>query len=273
MLNGIVGDFLRLVDVNAKNIHRTYAMAQVTLTKRYSGSALGSAWSVVKPIIFVFAYWFAMTIGIRASRPINGIPYILWLVPGIIPWFYISDAMTVGGSAIRSNSHFVTKMVYPVATLPVSEVLSLYFVHLVMMSLTVAVFVVSGYGLNIYFLQLPYYLLCGLVFTTVMAVLLSALTAMSQDVKEAVRSTMTLLFWLSPVLWSADKITSPVIRTIVLMNPIAYITAGYRNTFVNQRWFFEDLQYSIYFWALMTVMALLASYVFTKLEPEFADVL
>jgi ABC-type polysaccharide/polyol phosphate export permease len=273
VLNGIVEDFLRLVDINAKNIHRTYAMAQVTLTKRYSGSALGSAWSVVKPIIFVFAYWFAMTIGIRASRPINGIPYILWLVPGIMPWFYISDAMTVGGSAIRSNSHFVTKMVYPVATLPVSEVLSLYFVHLVMMSLTVAVFVVSGYGLNIYFLQLPYYLLCGLVFTTVMAVLLSALTAMSQDVKEAVRSTMTLLFWLSPVLWSADKISSPVIRTIVLMNPIAYITAGYRNTFVNQRWFFEDLQYSIYFWALMTVMALLASYVFTKLEPEFADVL
>ena len=50
------------------------------------------------------------------------VPYILWLIPGIMPWFFISDALTIGGSAIRSNSHFVTKMVYPVATLPVSEV-------------------------------------------------------------------------------------------------------------------------------------------------------
>ena len=181
--------------------------------------------------------------------------------------------MTVGGAAVRANAHFVTKMAYPVATLPVSEVMSLYFVHLVMMASTVSAFVVSGFGLNIYFLQLPYYLLCSLAFTIVMSFLLSALTAMSQDVKEAVKSTMTLLFWLSPILWSADKIPSPLLRTIVLMNPIAYIIAGYRNTFVNQRWFFEDLQYSIYFWALMTVMALLASYVFTKLEPEFADVL
>ena len=273
MLNGIVADFLRLLDINAKNLARTYAMAQVTLTKRYSGSALGVTWSLVKPIVFVFAYWFAMTIGIRASRSINDIPYILWLIPGIMPWFYISDALTIGGSAVRANTHFVTKMVYPVATLPISEVLSLFFVHLMMMCLTIATFVVSGFGISIYFLQLPYYLLCCLAFTTSMAMLLSAITAMSQDVRQAVKSTLTLLFWLTPVLWSADKIPSPFLKQLVLCNPISYITAGYRNAFVNQRWFFQDWQYMIYYWALMAIMAMLASYVFTKLEPEFADVL
>ncbi len=272
MLNGIVEDFLRLVDINAKNLTRTYAMAQVTLTKRYSGSALGVAWALVKPIIFVFAYWFAMTIGIRGSRPMGAVPYILWLIPGIMPWFYISDAMTIGGAAVRSNTHFVTKMVYPVATLPISEVLSLFFVHLMMMCLTTAVFIVSGFGLSIYFLQLPYYLLCCLAFSAVMAMLLSALTAMSQDVLQAVKSLLTLLFWLTPVLWTADNIGSPL-KQVILSNPIGYIIAGYRNTFVSQRWFFQDWQYTIYFWAVMVIMAALASYVFTKLEPEFADVL
>jgi ABC-type polysaccharide/polyol phosphate export permease len=273
VLNEIVEDFLRLVDTNVKNLPRTYAMAQVTLTKRYSGSALGVVWAITKPVMYIFAYWFAMTIGLRAGSMVGGVPYILWLIPGIMPWFYISDALTTGGSAIRSNPHFVTKMAYPVATLPISEVLSLYFVHLVMMCIACAVFIVSGYGLNIYFLQLPYYLLCCLVFSVVMGMMLSALTAISQDIRQAVKSLLTLLFWLTPILWSADKIPSKLLQRVVLSNPIAYITAGYRNTFVTQRWFFQDWQYTIYFWAVMVVLALLASFVFTKLEPEFADVL
>ena len=272
MLNSVVEDFLRLLRINIENISRTYAMAQVTLTKRYSGSALGVTWSLVKPMIYVFAYWFAVAIGIRGSRPMGAVPYILWLIPGIMPWFFISDAITTGGAAIRSNAHFVTKMVYPVATLPISEVLSLYFVHLMMMCLTTALFVVSGFGLNIYFLQLPYYFLCCLAFAAVVATLLSALTAVSQDVLQAVKSLITLMFWLTPVLWSADNLGSPL-KQIILANPIYYIISGYRNTFVSQRWFFQDWQYTIYFWTVMVGLTLLASYVFAKLEPEFADVL
>ena len=122
-----------------------------------------------------------------------------------MPWFFISDALTIGGAAIRSNSHFVTKMVYPVATLPVSEVLSLFFVHLMLMCIIVALFVVSGFGLSVYFLQLPYYLLCSLAFAVVLSMLLSALTAISRDVLQAVKSVITLLFWLTPILWSADN--------------------------------------------------------------------
>jgi ABC-type polysaccharide/polyol phosphate export permease len=272
VLNAVFDDFIRLVRINAQNIKRTYAMAQVTLTKRYSGSALGVAWSLVKPIVFVFAYWFAVAIGIRGGRSMGDIPYILWLIPGIMPWFYIADALTIGGAAVRSNTHFVTKMVYPVATLPISEVLSLFFVHLMMMCITTAVFVVSGFGLSVYFLQLPYYMLCCIAFTAVLATLLSSLTAVSQDVLQAVKSLITLLFWLTPVLWSADKLGSPL-KQIVMANPIVYIITGYRNTFVNQRWFFQDWQYAIYFWTAMVVLTLLASYLFTKLEPEFADVL
>jgi ABC-type polysaccharide/polyol phosphate export permease len=272
VLNALVDDFVRLVMINVTNIRRTYAMAQVTLTKRYSGSAFGVAWSLIKPLIFICAYWFAIAIGIRGNKPMGSVPYILWLIPGIMPWFFISDALTTGGAAVRTNAHFVTKMVYPVATLPVSEVLSLFFVHLMMMCISTAIFVVSGYGLTIYFIQIVYYMLCCFVFGLIMAVLLSALTAISQDVLQAVKSLITLLFWLTPVLWSADNLGSPV-KQIILANPMVYIFQGYRNTFVYQRWFFQDWQYTLYFWAVMIVLALLASFVFTKLEGEFADVL
>jgi ABC-type polysaccharide/polyol phosphate export permease len=272
VLNAVFNDFLRLVQINTQNIRRTYAMAQVTLTKRYSGSALGVAWALVKPTLFVVAYWFAVAIGMRGNEVMGGVPYILWLIPGLMPWFFISDALTTSGAAIRSNSDFVTKMIYPVATLPISEVLSLYFIHLILMCITTAIFVVSGFGLSLYFLQLPYYLFCAIAFAAVISMLLSALTAISRDILQLVKSVTMLLFWFTPILWSADTLPAPV-KLLIMANPITYILTGYRNAYVYQRWFFQDWQYTLYFWGVMAILALLASFVFTKLEPDFADVL
>ncbi len=265
-------DLLRLFRSNARNVKRTYAMALVMLNKRHSGSALGVTWALVKPLIFITALWFAVAVGIRQGATANGVPYILWLLPSMMAWNFISDSLVIGGSAVRSNSQFVTKLVYPIETLPVSEVLSLLFVHLMLMGITVAIFVVSGFGLSVYFLQLPYFILCTITFTVVMATMLSALTAISSDILHGVKSVTTFLFWLSPVLWSTDSL-SGLLLLFVKANPIAYLLEGYRAALVTRHWFYEDMGYTLYFWALMTILALLTSFIFSRLEPEFADVL
>lgn len=265
-------DLLRLFRSNAQNLKRTYAMALVMLNKRHSGSALGVAWALVKPLIFITALWFAVAVGIRQGATADGVPYILWLLPSMMSWNFISDSLVIGGSAVRSNSQFVTKLVYPTETLPVSEVISLFFVHLMLMGITIALFVLSGFGLSVYFLQLPYFILCTFAFAVVMATMLSALTAISSDILHGVKSATTFLFWLSPVLWSTDSLSGlPLL--FVKANPISYLLDGYRAAFVTQRWFFEDPGYTLYFWVLMTALALLASFIFSRLEPEFADVL
>jgi len=261
-----------LLRVNRTYFGRTVAMSRVMLDKRYSGSVLGFGWALVKPTLFIVVYWFAVAIGIRGGRSMGDIPYILWLIPGIIPWFFISEAVTTGGSAIRSNSHLVTKMVYPVATIPISEVLSLFYVHLMMMGIVTAIFLFSGFGLTVHFVQIVYYIATCLIFCFVVATLLSALTAVSRDIGHMVKSTIQVLFWLSPILWSADKLHG-TLRRIIMANPIAYLVQGYRNCYVYERWFFEQWRYSLYFWVLMLVLTLFTSFLYTKLQREFADVL
>lgn len=267
-----VQDFLRIFATNVQNIKRTYAMSLVALNKRHSGSALGVTWALVKPVIFIAALWFAVAVGIRQGANADGIPYILWLLPSMMSWNFISDSLVIGGSAVRSNGHFVTKMVYPIETLAVSEVLSLFFVHLMLMGITIALFVLSGFGLSVYFLQLPYFIMCSLAFTVVMATMLSALTAISTDVLHGVKSATTFLFWLSPVLWSTDSLSGlPLL--FVKANPMTYLLDGYRSAFITRQWFFQDIGYTLYFWLLLAALALLASFIFSRLEPEFADVL
>jgi len=265
-------NFVDLLRTNRTYYQRTVAMSRVLLDKRYSGSLLGVGWALVKPTVFIVVYWFAVAIGIRGGRSMGDIPYILWLIPGIVPWFFISDAFTTGGTSIRSNSHLVTKIVYPVATIPVSEVLSLFYPHVMMLGIVTAIFLLSGWGLSVYFVQIVYYVFCCLAFCIVTATLLSALTAVSRDIGHMVKSTIQVLFWLSPILWSADKLHG-ALGLVIRANPIAYLVTGYRNCFINETWFFAEWQYAMYFWGFMVLLTLFSSFLYARLQKEFADVL
>ena len=95
-----------------------FKLAKSDLIKTYRGSALGWAWAIIKPIVTIFVYWFAFEIGLRAGKDVNGYPFFLWLIAGIIPWFYMGDMITAGTSCIRKYSYLVTKMTFPVSTIP-----------------------------------------------------------------------------------------------------------------------------------------------------------
>ncbi len=261
-----------IVVTNIRYFRRTLDMARVDLVKRYSGSILGIFWGIVRPMVFISVYWFAIQVGLRGNQPVDGAPFLLWFLPGIVCWFFISDALTIGGAAIRANSHLVTKMVYPVATIPVFTVLSLYFVHLMLVGIVVVIFILSGYGLSVYIFELFYYTLCTLTFAFVVSTMLSTLTAVSHDVGHMVKSIMTALFWLTPIIWSVDTLHG-IVRYIVMLNPVCYLVQGYRNAFVLERWFFVEWEYTVYFWVLMTALTLFTSFLFAKLHKEFSDIL
>src|SRR5690554_4101857 len=129
-----------IIKENFTNTGRTVEMSLKELGKRYSGAALGAFWALVKPLLFIGVYWFAVSVGIRGGTDINEHPYILYLVAGIIPWFFISETLVYAGRSLRTNKHLVTKMVYPVSTIPTFSVLSQLYVHLVMTLIVVVMF-------------------------------------------------------------------------------------------------------------------------------------
>jgi ABC-type polysaccharide/polyol phosphate export permease len=263
---------MQIIRVNAQERERTFAMAVMELRKRYVGAKLGYYWAIIRPAIFITVYWFAIAVGLRGSRVIGDVPYIFWLIPGIVPWFFMADAMNIGGSSIRSGKRLVTQMVYPVQTIPTFTVLSLYLAHLALAAVALIFFLASGAGLTLHVIQLPYYLLCAFALAMAISSVLSTLTVLSRDVEHITKSVVQFLFWMSPILWSADGLASPL-RQVILANPIAYITDGYRNAFLGRAWFYEQWEWALYFWAVVLVLSLLGAYLYDKMRGDFADVL
>lgn len=271
MLTALRG-FRDFVSTNLRERKRTMAMARIEVAKRYSGATLSYLWAVVKPSVFIAVYWFAISVGVRRGAPVGEAPFIAWLIPGILPWFFMSEVLTVGGSSIRNNKRLVTKMVYPVSTIPTFTVLGLYLTHIALIAVAAALFVFAGFGVTAHVVQMLYYVSCSFALALALALLLSTLTVLSRDVEHMIKSVVQVLFWMTPIIWPLSSLGA-FWRHVVMLNPIVYLVEGYRNAFVYGRWFYTQWYYGLYFWAIVIAVVLFGSYLYEKTHGEFADVL
>lgn len=248
-------------------------LAAVDLVKTYRGSALGWLWAVIKPSVTIFVYWFAFSIGLRAGRAVSGFPFFLWLIAGIVPWFYMQEMLTQGSTNFKRYNYLVTKIRFPVSTISTFVSLSKLYVHLALLMIVIVLFVLFGYPVDVYFLQLPVYLVLMFVFFTLWSMFASLLSAMSKDFANVVNSFVTAVFWVSGIMWDVNRINNPVLAKVLLFNPVTFIATGYRNVFIYKRWFFQDTFALFAFVVVITGMAGLALYTFHRLRRDIADVL
>lgn len=248
-------------------------LAKADLVKTYRGAALGWMWAIIKPTVTIFVYWFAFTVGLRAGQDVKGFPYFLWLISGVIPWTYMSEMITAGTDCIRKYSYLVTKMKFPVATIPTFVNMSKFSVHIILMAIVIWIFAIFGFLPQIYILQLPIYMLLTFIFFNIWGLFSSLLAAISKDYANLVKSFISALFWLSGIMWNVDTIQNSVIRNILKLNPITFLVNGYRNCFINKTWFWNEPLELLYFAVILGILLVFALVVYRKLRKDIPDVL
>ncbi len=250
-----------------------FILAKSDIIKTYSGAALGWAWALVRPTILIFVFWFAFTYGLRVGGDVEGYPFALWMIPGFMAWFYMSDMLTQGVGAIRKYKYLVTKMKFPVSTIATFVGFSKLFIHLCLMVIVMLIFIVTGHMPDIYWLQLFVYMIFMVLFFNAWGIFASMLGAMSNDFVNLVKSLTTALFWLSGIMWDVNTIAIPWIQKVLYFNPVTYIATGYRNCMIYKIWFWEEPVQLAIFAGMYVIMAILAVWSYKKLIKEIPDVL
>ncbi len=246
-------------------------MARRDFRSKYLGSYLGMLWAFVHPTVYIGILWFVFSFVFK-SQPVNGIPYVLWLAVGIIPWFFFNDALSSATNSILENSFLVKKVAFSIGILPLVKILSTLVIHLFFLCMIFVMFAVSGAPIPFHAIQIPYYLLASLLLLTGLAWLFSALIIFLRDVGQLVAMALQFLFWGTPIFWNV-KLLPPQYQPIIKLNPIVYIVEGYRDSLINKVWFWEHWMQTIWFWGLTGCCLLLGAIVFRRLRPHFADVL
>lgn len=265
-----------LIDIIKDHItygQQIFKLAKADLIKTYRGAALGWSWAIIKPAVTIFVYWFAFEIGLRAGKDVNGFPFFLWMIAGVIPWFYMSDMITSGTDTIRKYSYLVTKMKFPVSTIPTFVSISKFAVNLILIAIMILIFIFMGHAPNIYIIQLPFYLLLMFIFFTIWSLFSSLLSSMSKDFGNLVKAMVTAVFWLSGIIWNPATIKIGWLKTILNLNPVTFLTNGVRNCFTNNVWFFEEPKRLLYFTIITIILLVLTIWTYKKLRKEIPDVL
>ena len=56
---------------------------------KYAGSYFGTVWAFIQPVVTICVYWFVFGLALRGGAD-RGVPFVLWLVAGLVPWFFFS---------------------------------------------------------------------------------------------------------------------------------------------------------------------------------------
>lgn len=238
---------------------------------KFLGSYLGMVWAVLRPLIFIIVIWFIFSAGFKKTQIENEIPFILYLLTGYIPWIFFSDAVSGGVNSILNDRFLVKKVNFKIGILPIVKIVSALYLHVIFILILIVVFLLHGYYPTLYWIQLPFYIICLSILISGLSWLTSSIRVFTKDISELVGVILQIGFWVSPIFWSLSAIPEKYVWVLKL-NPMVYIIDGYRNTFINKVWFWESNEFALYFLTSVVILTL-GIFVFKRLRPHFSDVL
>ena len=255
------------------------SLAKNDFKTKFAGSYLGTIWAFVQPVVTVFIYWLVFDKALGARASIRGelpLPYVLWLVAGIIPWFFFSDCISAGTNVLIEYSYLVKKVMFNIDILPVVKVFSSIFVHAFFVVFMLLLFVVFGYLPDVYMLQVVYYSLGVLLLALGLSDFTSAVSVFFPDARQIVNIALQIGIWATPIMWNINDMREKIpdaAMVILKLNPLYYIVMGYREAMIDKVWFWEHPGMTLYFWCFTVAVCFLGVTIYKRLKIHFADVL
>ena len=258
-----------------KNRRLVAKLAKNDFKTKYAGSYLGIIWAFIQPVVTILVYWFVFSVGFRSGTGDLEVPFVLYLVAGIVPWFFFQDALTGGTNALLQYDYLVKKVVFNISVLPVVKIISALFVHGFFVLFTIILYACYGRFPDWYDLQIIYYGICLVFLTLGLCYATSAVVVFFRDLTQMINICLQVGIWMTPIMWIAEESLKghPVIQKILQFNPMYYIVAGYRDAFLMKNWFWERPLWTVYFWLFTIACFLFGNWVFQRLRVHFADVL
>ena len=251
------------------------------LRGKYKRSTLGWGWSLLNPLLSVGIYWLVFGVFLEVVPPIgrpSGLQsFVLFLLCGLIPWNFLSSAMTFAPEILVSNGNLIKKVYFPREILVFSQICALLITSLIEFGVVCVLLLLAG---NMVVPWIPMILLV-IAIEAVMAVgialLLSSLNVYFRDVKHFVTIGLQALFYSVPIVYPIRLV--PVraeifgidvpVRRIYELNPLVRMVAVFRDVLYNLR--FPNI-WDLGYFALWAIgLCAFGWFVFHKLEPRLAE--
>ena len=259
-----------IVREHRRNWRLILKIAYIDSGKQTVRSSLGIFWTYFRDMLFIGVFiLFRMLIS--GNDKISGMDSVVYLVTGMIPWFFMNDVLVQGGLAIRNNRGIIQSIHFPVVVFPSISVLSILLKRILSFLLIFVVCILFGYGKTFRLGLFAYYMMAMLCLMMAISLVTTAIIAVSDDFRQLYEAGLRIMIYTMPILWDFSRVTAVLPNVLLRINPMVYIIKGFRDAFVLGHT--QDTLYTIYFWVCVFILFFVGSFLQFRLKKYYADLM
>lgn len=190
---------------------------------KYKKSFLGVLWSFLNPLFQLLIY--AMVFPFILKNNVDN--YTIFLIVALMPWNFFNMTILQSAASIVANGGIIKKVYFPREILPISTATSNLLNFLITGIIVFAALLISGIGIGTSVLVLPLIIIIQYILQLGLAFIFSSITVYVRDVEYLLNVFMMLMFYLCPIVYSADMIPARFLP-IFKLNPMFHIISYYR---------------------------------------------
>jgi lipopolysaccharide transport system permease protein len=259
-----------------KNRELTWNLIKRELRSTYQASFLGGLWTIILPLMMLLIYTFVFSVVFQAKwsaspgQESSQGEFALILFAGLTPFTLFSAVITRSPMLILTVPNYVKKVVFPLEILPVVIVGAAFITSLINVGLILIGCLLVFHSFPIMILLLPLIYIPLLLITVGLAWFLSSLGVFVRDIGQAIPVIVQILFFVTPVFYSADNVPD-TLRFLIILNPLSSIIEGFRRVLIWN----EFIDWGT--WGIATLISTLVAILgfawFSATKKAFSDVM
>ncbi len=198
---------------------------------RYKQTAIGIAWSVIRPVltlsVMAFIGW------LFESKLPGDVPRLLLVGAATLPWTFFSTAFSEAANSLVANRNLLTKIYFPRLIVPASTVIVCLIDFAISFIILVLLMIFFQFMPDIKVLLLPFFLLLALVTAMGTGILIAALNVKYRDFRYIIPFIVQFGLYISPVAFSSADIYESTripeaLKMLYALNPMVGVIDGFR---------------------------------------------
>lgn len=184
---------------------------------KYKRSVLGVIWSLLYPLLTMAVMAIVFSNVFKFSTP--GVNYLVYLMSGLVMFNYFSEASNLAMSSVVANFSLLNKIYIPKYIFPLSKCLFVGINFLLTLIPLYLIIFVTGTGINIFHLLLPFAFLCLFMFTLGMGLILATISVFLRDMFYIYGILIMTWTYLTPIMYDITLISAKL-QPFLKLNPL-----------------------------------------------------
>jgi len=200
-------------------VHRDVVrlIAQRDVTARYKRTVLGIWWTLLNPLLMTLVLWIIFGNFFRFETP--GVPFVVYLLSGILMVTYWSQTVLAAGTAVVGNANILSKVYIPPEVFSVGAAMAAFVNFVIALLPLLVIQLITGIGVPWSVILAPIVIFFILAFATGLGLVVASAAVFFYDVIDFTAVLIQMASYLTPTFYPLTIVPEQFLW-LIYINPL-----------------------------------------------------